>query len=86
MKRFVETEIGYLDKVFRIVGTLYRVSQKKQNGGFSVLCLQKVDTLSTSLGKASSAEKNDTKIIEFGEYALLSKYSQFQILYDFGEQ
>ena len=46
---------------------LYRVSQKKQKGGFVVLCFQKEDSVSTSLGKASSTKKNDTKSTEFGE-------------------
>ena len=45
---------------------LYRVSQKKRNGGFSVPCILKVVYFLTSLDKASSAEENDTKIIKFG--------------------
>ena len=45
---------------------LYRVSQKKWNGGFSVPCILKVVYFLTSLDKASSAEENDTKIIKFG--------------------
>ena len=40
--------------------TLYRVSQKKRNGGFSVHCELKVLYIFTSVDKASSAEENDT--------------------------
>ena len=39
---------------------VYRVSQKKRNGGFSVHCELKVLNIWTSIGKASSAEENDT--------------------------
>ena len=45
--------------------SLYRVSQKKRNGGFSVPCELKVLYLFTSLNQTSSAEENDTKIIKF---------------------
>ena len=45
---------------------LYQVSQKKRNGGFSVPFELKVLYLFTLLDKASSAEENDTKIIEYG--------------------
>ena len=44
---------------------IYRVSQKKRNGGFSVPCELKVLYLFTSLNQTSSAEENDTKIIKF---------------------
>ena len=44
---------------------LYRVSQKKRNGGFSVPCELKVLYFFTSLDQTSSAEENDTKIIKF---------------------
>ena len=44
---------------------VYRVSQKKRNGGFSVPCELKVLYLFTSLDQTSSAEENDTKIIKF---------------------
>ena len=40
--------------------TLYRVSQKKRNGGFPVQCELKVLNIFTSLDKATSAEENDT--------------------------
>ena len=39
---------------------------KKQNSEFSVPCEQKMPYFLTLLDKASSAEENDTKIIEFG--------------------
>ena len=39
---------------------------KKRNGGFSVSCELKISYFLTSLDKASSAEENDTKIINFG--------------------
>ena len=45
---------------------LYRVSQKKRNGGFSVPSELKVLYLFTSLDQTSSAEENDTKIVKFG--------------------
>ena len=45
--------------------SLYWVSQKKRNGGFSVPCKLKVLYLFTSLDQTSSAEENDTKIIKF---------------------
>ena len=44
---------------------IYRVSQKKRNGGFSVPCELKVLYLFTSLNQTSSAEENDTKVIKF---------------------
>ena len=50
---------------------LYRVSQKKRNGGFSVPCELKVLYLFTSLDQTSSAEENDTKIIKFGWVVLI---------------
>ena len=46
------------------------VSQKKRNGRFLVPCNLKVSYF-TSLNKASSAEENDTKIIEFGWVILI---------------
>ena len=48
------------------IGTVYRVSQKKRNGGFSVPCELKVLYIFTSLDKTTSAEENDTKIVKFG--------------------
>ena len=57
---------------------LYWVSQKKWNGGFSVPCDLKVSYSFTWLNRASSAEENDTKIIEFGWVIL--------ILYPFHER
>ena len=45
---------------------LYRVSQKKRNGGFSVHCELKVLFIFTSLDGASPAEENDALIIQFG--------------------
>ena len=45
---------------------LYRVSQKKRNGGFSVPCRPKMSYFFTSLDKTSSAEENDTKIVKVG--------------------
>ena len=67
---------------------VYRVSQKKRNGGFSVHCELKVLYLFKSLDQTSSAEENDTKIIKFGWvvlnlYAHFLKYGQFQISLDF---
>ena len=52
---------------------LYRVSQKKRNGGFSVHCELKVlhVYLFTSLDQTSSAEEIDTKIIKFGWVVLI---------------
>ena len=44
---------------------------KKRNGWFSVHCELKVPYIFTSLNKASSAEENDTKIIEFGWVILI---------------
>ena len=41
-------------------GTLYRVSHKKRNGGFSVHCERKVVNIFTSPYKVFSAEENDT--------------------------
>ena len=46
--------------------TLYRVSQKKQNGGFSIPCRPKISYFLTSLDKTYSAEENDIKIVKFG--------------------
>ena len=40
--------------------TLYRVSHKKRNGGFSVHCERKVINNFTSPYKVFSAEENDT--------------------------
>ena len=51
--------------------SLYRVSQKKWNGGFLVHCELKVLHMITSLDRASSAEENDTKIIKFGWVILI---------------
>ena len=39
---------------------LYRVSQKKRNGGFSVHCELKVINIFISLDRSSSAEENGT--------------------------
>ena len=50
---------------------IYRVSQKKWNSGFSVPCELKVLYLFTSLDQTSSAEENDTMIIEFGWVVLI---------------
>ena len=50
---------------------LYRVSQKKRNGGFSVPCELKVLYLFTSVGQTSSAEVNNTKIIKFAWVVLI---------------
>ena len=67
---------------------LYRVSQKKRNGGFSVPYELEVLYLLTSLDQTSSAEENDTKIIKFGcevliLYAHFLKYGHFKISLDF---
>ena len=48
------------------LGAIYRVSQKKWNGGFSVPCRPKISYFLTLLDKTSSAEENDTKIVKFG--------------------
>ena len=50
---------------------LFRVSQKKRNGGFAVHCELKVLYLFTSLDQTSSAEENDTKIMKFGWVVLI---------------
>ena len=50
---------------------IYRVSQKKRNGGFSVHCELKVLFIFTSLDGASSAEENDALIIQFGWVILI---------------
>ena len=46
--------------VSRGIGVLYRVSQKKRNGGFSVHCELKVINIFISLDRSSSAEENGT--------------------------
>ena len=56
---------------YRIQSILYRVSQKKRNGGFSVPSELKVLYLFTSKDQTSSAEENDTKIIKFGWVVLI---------------
>ena len=48
-----------------LLETLYRVSHKKRNGGFSVVCDLKVPYLFKSSNQATSVEENDTKIIKF---------------------
>ena len=50
----------YFNSLWGSVQTLYRVSHKKRNGGFSVQCELEVLNILTSLDKASSAEENDT--------------------------
>ena len=50
---------------------IYRVSQKKRNGGYSVPCELKGLYLFTSLGQTSSAEENNTKIIKFAWVVLI---------------
>ena len=45
---------------------IYRVSQKKRNGGFLVHCELKVLYIFILLDGASSAEENDALIIQFG--------------------
>ena len=69
---------------------LYRVSPKKQNGGFSVPCDLKVSYFFTALNEASSAEENDTKIIEFGWVILILcpflDTQSFQISLDFSHR
>ena len=50
---------------------IYRVSQKKRNGGFSVPCELKVLYLFMSLDQTSSAEEVDTKIIKCGWVVLI---------------
>ena len=61
---YEETQEDAVRMVCQMV--LYRVSQKKGNGGFSVPCELKVLYMFTSLNQTSSAEENDTKIIKFG--------------------
>ena len=46
--------------------SLYRVSHKKQNGGFLVHCKLKVLHMFISLDRASAAEENGTNIVKFG--------------------
>ena len=50
---------------------IYRVSQKKRNGGFPVPCELNVLFLFRSLDQTSSAEEKDTKIIKFGWVVLI---------------
>ena len=50
---------------------IYRVSQKKRNGGFPVPCELKVLYFFTSIDQTSSAKENDTKIIKFGWVVLI---------------
>ena len=50
---------------------LYRVSQKKRNGGLLVHCELKVLHVFIPLYRASSAEENDTYIITFGWVILI---------------
>ena len=50
---------------------IYRVSQKKRNGGFSVHCELKVLYIFISLDRISSAEENGTKIIKFDSVVLI---------------
>ena len=57
--------------MFKWRTVLYRVSQKKRNGGFSVPCELEMSYLFTSLDQTSSAEENDTKIIKFGWVVLI---------------
>ena len=57
---------------------IYRVSQKKRNGGFSVPCELKVLYIFTSLDKTSSGEENDTKIVKFG-WVILSLCTLLEI-------
>ena len=47
------------------------MSHKKRNGGFSVPCDLKVPYLFTTSNKTTSAEENDTKIIEIGWVILI---------------
>ena len=46
--------------MFLLTLGVYRVSQKMQNGGFSVHCERKVLYIYISLDRASSAEENGT--------------------------
>ena len=50
----------------KLVERIYRVSQKKRNGGFSIPCRPKISYFLTSLDITYSAEENDTKIVKFG--------------------
>ena len=50
---------------------IYRVSQKKRNGGFSVHCELKMMYTFIPFDRASFAEKNDTSIIKFGWVILI---------------
>ena len=64
--------------------TLYRVSQKKRNGGFSVHCELKVLYLFTRLDQTSSREENDTKILKFGWVVLiLCPFLEIQLFSNF---
>ena len=51
--------------------SIYRVSHKKRDGGFSVPCELKVLYLFMSLDQTSSAEETDTMIIKFGWVVLI---------------
>ena len=48
------------DVEFGLASKIYRVSQKKRNGGFSVHCELKVLYIFISLDRVSSAEENGT--------------------------
>ena len=59
------------DSLWAVSEILYRVSQKKRNGGFSVHCELKVLYMFTSLDGAHFAEENDALIIQFGWVILI---------------
>ena len=74
-----------------MIPQLYRMSQKKRNGGFSVHCELIVWYIFTPLDKASSAEENDTSIIKFCWVILILydhflKSGHFQLSLDFSER
>ena len=62
---------------------LYRVSQKKRNGEFSVHCELKVLYIFTALDGTSSAKENDAFIWSFWFYDHFLKYGNFQISLEF---
>ena len=51
----------------RKLNELYRVSQKKRNGGFSVLSNYSITYILIVSDRIPPSEKNDIKIIKFGK-------------------
>ena len=75
LNQVIDTEMGKMQSWVCAnelqMNYIYRVSQKKRNGGFSVHCELKVLYLFTSLDQTSFAEENDTKIIKLDWVVLI---------------